>query len=70
MEDGYQWGIFVSADEKVLEDSTEEERERVVPVWEARWRAGEVGEAGWKGALGVRAELVSGVLMPTVARGG
>ncbi|MCJ1346184.1 hypothetical protein MMC31_004398, partial [Peltigera leucophlebia] len=27
VEDGHQWGIFVSADEKVLEDSTEEEWE-------------------------------------------
>lgn len=31
--------------------------------------AGEVWGAGWKGALGVRAESVFGVLMPVVARG-
>jgi len=30
---------------------------------------GEVWGAGWKGALGVRAESVFGVLMPVVARG-
>lgn len=30
---------------------------------------GEVGEEGWKGALGVRAGSVFGVLMPMVARG-
>lgn len=29
----------------------------------------EVWGAGWKGALGVRAESVFGVLMPVVARG-
>lgn len=69
VEDGYKWGIFVSADEKVLEDCSEEEREWVVPVWEAGWRAGEVGEQGWKGALGVRAGLVFRILMPKVARG-
>lgn len=53
----------------MLEVSTEEERKWMILVWEARWRAGEVGEAGWKGALGVRAESVFGVLMPMVARG-
>lgn len=69
VEDGYQWGIFVSADEKVLEEFSEEEREWVVPVWDAGWRAGEMGEEGWKGALGMMAGLVFGVLMPKVARG-
>lgn len=41
MEDGQRWGIVVSADKKVLEDSTEVEREWVVPIC----GAGEVAEA-------------------------
>lgn len=67
--EGYRWGIFVSVDEKVLEDFSAEEREWVVPVWEAEWKAGDGGEQGWKGALGVRAGLVFAVLVPKVIRG-
>lgn len=67
--EGYEWGIFISADEKVLEDFSAEEGKWVVPVWEAGWRAGEVGEMGWKGALGVWAELVFAILLPKVVRG-
>ncbi len=69
MGEGYEWGIFISADEKVLEDFSAEEGKWVVPVWETGWRAGEVGEMGWKGALGVWAELVFAILLPKVVRG-
>lgn len=69
LEDGYRWGVFVSADEKVLEDFSEEKREWLAPVWEAGWRAGEVGTHGWNGLLAMRADLVFGILMPMLARG-
>lgn len=54
MEDGCQWGTFVSEDGNALKNSTEEERKWVILAREARWRAGEVREAGWKGTPGVR----------------
>lgn len=69
MEHGYQFRGFVSAEENILEDSAEEEKRMGNSGWAARWRAEEVGEAGWKGALGVRAELAFRVLMLMVARG-
>ncbi len=69
LEDGYRWGVFVSADEKVLEDFSKEKREWLAPVWEAGWRAREVGTHGWNGLLAMRADLVFGILMPMLARG-
>lgn len=58
MGEGYQWGNFVSVDEKVLEFFSAEGGEWVVPVWEAGQRAGKVGELGWGGALAMLPGLV------------
>lgn len=69
VEDGYWWGVFISADEKVLEDFGEEKSEWFVPVWEAGWRAGEVGPQEWNGMLGLEADFVFGILMPKLVRG-
>ncbi len=69
VEDGYRWGVFISADEKVLKDFGEEKRECMVPVWEAGYRAGEMGRHWWKGMLGMRADLVFCMLMPKLVRG-
>ncbi|KAI4118181.1 MAG: hypothetical protein LQ338_007446 [Usnochroma carphineum] len=69
VEDGYSWGVFLTADDSVLDIFGERGRELVVPVWEAGWEAGEVGAAGWRGALAMRAELVFGILMPKLVRG-
>lgn len=44
MGEEYQWGIFISVDENVLERFGMEEKEWVVPVWEVEWRVGELGE--------------------------
>ncbi|KAI4149053.1 MAG: hypothetical protein L6R39_002621 [Caloplaca ligustica] len=69
LEDGYSWGVFLTADDSVLEIFGEGNRELVVPVWEAAWKAGEVGAAGWGGALAMRAELIFGILIPKLVRG-
>ena len=69
VEDGYSWGVFVSADENVLEIFGDSNRELIVPVWQANWKTGEVGAAGWRGALAVKAGMVFGILMPKLARG-
>lgn len=69
--EGYQWGIFISVDENVL-DGFGMEREWVVPVWEAEWRIGELGELREQvsvGALALPAGLVFAVLVPKVVRG-
>lgn len=68
----YQWGIFISVDENVLERFGMEEREWVVPVWEVEWRVGELGELREQvspGALAMEAGLVFAVLVPKVVRG-
>lgn len=62
----YQWGIFISVNEKVLENFGMEEKEWVIPVWEAEWR---VGEQVSLGALALEAGLVFAVLLPKVVRG-
>lgn len=67
--EGHQWGVFISADENVLEIFSEERREWIIPVWEAAWRAGEVGKAGWNGSLAMKADLVFAILMPDLVRG-
>jgi len=69
VKEGYQWGVFISADENVLEIFGEERREWIVPVWEAAWTAGEVDKVGWNGALAMKADLVFAILMPALARG-
>jgi len=69
VEEGYQWGVFISADENVLEIVGEERRAWIIPVWEAAWRAGEVDKVGWNGALAMKADLVFAILMPALARG-
>ena len=67
--DGYQWDVFVSVDEKVLEDLGMAESAWAVPVWEAGWRVGDVGNEGWNGALGMIAGLVFALLVPKLVRG-
>jgi len=67
--EGYQWGVFISADDNVLRTFNDERREGMVRVWEAAWRAGEVGQAGWKGVLAFNADLVFVILMPALVRG-
>lgn len=42
------------------------EREWVFPVWEASWRAREIGEQGWQVVLTVEMGLSSAVLVPRV----
>ncbi|KAL9010804.1 MAG: hypothetical protein Q9173_004296 [Seirophora scorigena] len=69
VEDGYLWGHFITADEKVLEIYGDGKREWILPVWEAAWKAGEVGVDGWPGALAMKAELVFGTLMLNLVRG-
>lgn len=65
--EGYRWDVFISVDEKVLEDfGAMEESEWAVPVWEAGWK---VGDQAWKGALGMKAALVFAVLVPKLVRG-
>ena len=66
MGEGYQWDVFISVDEKVLEDFVMKASEWAVPVWEAGWK---VGDQRWKGALGMKAALVFEVLVPKLTRG-
>ena len=69
LEDGFSWGVFVSADENVLGIFSARNRELIVPVWQADWKAGDVGAFGWPGALAFRAGMVFAILMPMLARG-
>ena len=69
IESGFSWGVFVTADETVLEISSAANQQLVVPVWESGWTAGKIGEAGWNGALAMKAELVFQILMPKLVRG-
>ncbi|MCJ1282908.1 hypothetical protein MMC26_002234 [Xylographa opegraphella] len=62
---GFDWGVFGSVDEKVLEECGAEEGEWVVPVWDAEWKEG----GGWVRGVGVQAGLVFAVLLPKVVRG-
>ncbi|KAG7008221.1 hypothetical protein G7Y79_00006g018410 [Physcia stellaris] len=69
LKEGFSWDVFMTADDNVLEIFGEVNRELVVPVWDAGWKAGEVGEHGWRGALAFRAEMVFGLLIPKLVRG-
>lgn len=66
---GFSWGVFMTADDNVLDIFRDGNRELVVPVWEAGWKAGEVSNHGWRGALAFRAEMVFRVLLEKLVRG-